>query len=87
MAEEIEHRGFRLEIAEYGNGWRVRIHTPDNTLMLEMPETDRPGGHSQVIREARAIVERRIAILPTRALVPPPPMPRPGRRRRMFGRS
>jgi hypothetical protein len=86
MAEQIEHRGFRLEVVEFGAGWRVRIYTPSNKLMLEMPETDRSNGRTQVIRDAKSIVDRRIAILPTRALVPPPPMPRPGGRRRMFGR-
>jgi hypothetical protein len=44
MAEEIEHRGFRLEVAEFGAGWRVRIYTPNNKLMLEIPESDRPSG-------------------------------------------
>jgi len=87
MSEEIiEHRGFRIHVAENGSGWRVRICTPVNAPMLEIPETQRRNGRDQVIREARAIVDRRIAILPTRVLVPPPPIQRPGRRWRMFGR-
>ena len=86
MPEEIEYRGFRLQVTEHGRGWRARILTPANTPMMEIPETDHPKGRNQIIREARAIVDRRIAILPTRALVPVPLMPRPGRRWRMFGR-
>ena len=85
MAEEIEHRGFRLEVPEFGAGWRVRIYTPNNELMLEIPETDRPSGQKQVIRDAREIVDRRVAILPIRTLAPPPSIPRPRRRWRMFG--
>ena len=82
MSEQIEHRGFSIDVHQYGPGWRVRIYPPgDAAPMLEIPETQLGNGRDQVIREAQAIVDRRIAIFPSRATaIAPVPRPAPARR-------
>jgi hypothetical protein len=83
MSEAIDHRGFHLDVSQFGGGWRVLISTPNRSRMLEIPETTRRNGRDQVILEARLIVDRRIAILPSKASPAPAPMPQPAPGRRL----
>jgi hypothetical protein len=59
MAEELNYKGYRMQVSPQGPGWKVIIYAPGAMLALdEIPYTRDPPGRDQVIEEAREIVDR-----------------------------
>jgi hypothetical protein len=58
-AEELNYKGYRLQVSPQGPGWKVIIYAPGAMLGLdEIPYIRDPAGRDQVIEEAREIVDR-----------------------------
>lgn len=63
--ELIEYRGHRLEVSNFGPGWRVFIYAPGSRLTEpRIPHTSDSNGRSAVIAEAKSIVDARLGINP-----------------------
>ena len=59
MTEETRYRDYLIVLEPFGAGWRVFIYAPGSVLPHEeIPSTSNPAGRSQLMDEAKGIVDR-----------------------------
>jgi hypothetical protein len=60
-SEDIEYRGFRLEVRNFGADWRVFINAPGGILAFsDVPYTNNINEKFKVIEKAKVLVNRYI---------------------------
>jgi hypothetical protein len=59
-SDEIEYRGYRLEVRPLSqSGWKVFIYPPNGVVALEkFPRSEALGGRDAVIEEAKRVVDQ-----------------------------
>jgi hypothetical protein len=61
MADVINYRGYRLEVAPVGTGWRAPIYAPGTVSPLpESPAVLEKISKDEIVAEAKRIIDARL---------------------------